>query len=608
MSGYTLVSQQIRDLIIRGIVKVPETNLNLLQGKKRFFENEGLEKRVQPSSYEPIIGDEVFRLDAESVGLLSPRADETISRTLKQIPSIFRERKSTVGGFELRGGQTYLIPLEERINLSKANGKITHIRSSPKSSTGRLFPKTRLIADYNPYVDEISTEHSGDLQLWLIYQPLPISMIIHPGSTLNQLRFFNGDAKMSPEEIVKIEKPFLFDKDGNPIRLTEKDVYDGITLHLDLEGEATYGIAALRAKNNPDPIDLSRKGFYNPEPYFEPIKKGELIVKRGEHYLFPSKEVLKIPRKFSAELRRQSHIGIEGRSHDAGFIDNGFTGDLVFEFSPDEEARTILIDGRPLSRMDLFRVSKIPDKKYGKEIGSNYQNQMGPRTSKHFKPFGFKSAARNLLYAKKTLVQEANVLLRHRKSDEGFEFMDEDSAKRLVNDSERGWFMSRYDCENDSLILQPIPYLLIFNNNRMIFTYLRTSEEEDYGETKLFGKISFGVGGHINIEDAPNFIEKGLARKITDEVEIRGSYSEPRFVGTLFSRKQPVDTTHFGLVYAMHTDGSIKAVKKSIIKSSMFPIQNSETLSTMEREYQAEAETWTRILVPYLSKIYEIGK
>jgi hypothetical protein len=40
----------------------------------------------------------------------------------------------------------------------------------------------------------------------------------------------------------------------------------------------------------------------------------------------------------------------------------------------------------------------------------------------------------------------------------------------------------------------------------------------------------------------------------------------------------------------------------------MFPIQNSETLSTMEREYQAEAETWTRILVPYLSKIYEIGK
>src|SRR3989344_1134189 len=110
--GFSLVSQQIRDLISDGFLQVPEQNLD--QGE--FFSDSGLERRIQPASFEPSVADEVFILDTEGYGLLRPRREESVYRTLLQLPMRKRSRKNIADGFELKTGFTYLVKLNERLS------------------------------------------------------------------------------------------------------------------------------------------------------------------------------------------------------------------------------------------------------------------------------------------------------------------------------------------------------------------------------------------------------------------------------------------------------------------------------------------------------------
>ena len=62
--------------------------------------------------------------------------------------------------------------------------------------------------------------------------------------------------------------------------------------------------------------------------------KEKIHVLPGEYYLLASAEVLKVPSHLK-KLASHSHIGISVL-HFAGFIDNGFVGDLVFEVRSEE--------------------------------------------------------------------------------------------------------------------------------------------------------------------------------------------------------------------------------------------------------------------------------
>jgi len=337
--------------------------------------------------------------------------------------------------------------------------------------------------------------------------------------------------------------------------------------------------------------------------------KGKVTIERGQHYLFPSKEVINVPPNLSAQLRRHSHEGIEGTSHDAGFIDQGFKGDMVFEISPEEVSRVVLSEGMPLSRLDFFRTSQIPDKLYGEEIGSSYRGQFGPRHSNHFKSFDFAMAAQN--YAKlnrNVLVQDTNLLLRNRRIKEGFESIDSETESKLFEDIKNGFFSSRYDCEDDELILQFIPYVIIFGEdsrgNPSVFSYVRSSKIEDYGDKRLFGKHSIGVGGHVSEEDGPDYIKRCLEREMDEEVNIHGNFSQPRLTGTLMAYDKPIDRVHLGLIYATHTKGMVSPKERSLVSGEMVSINEIRD----GYHENAETETWTRILIPHLNEIYELSK
>ncbi len=606
--GYCLVSQQIRDKIAKREITVNASNL--FRNDDEFFEDDELEKRVQPASFEPVIGDEAFILDIEEHGIFSPGQKETVYRALLKLPKRQRQKIDISNGFEFKTRFNYLIPLEERVILKAGE----RVKSSPKSSTGRLFPLTRLIADYSSYFDEVICSlnlEDKSLELWLLVQPTAFNLIMHPGLTLNQLRFFNGlNVSLTQEEIVEEFKknPLLYNRGESDISPAEPVITDdGLQINLDLSGRFTHGIVALRARRNPIPIDLTKPEFYNAEDFFEPVesKEGKIKLQGNEHYLIASKGIVSVPRHLSAEVRRHYGAGIRGTWDEAGFADPGFEGDLVFEATPTEIGGITLSKdiAKPVSALEFFRTSELPDKVYGKDIGSHYQAQLGPKVSKHFKPFDYARAAKEYKKLKRdVLVQDARVLLSYRKTPEGFEPIREDVVKKLfreIEEIERSFFHSRYDCEDDELVLQVIPYVLAFGPDNNIFTYIRATNIEDYGDVRLFGKYSIGLGGHIVRNDAPKYIRNCLVREVTkEEARIYGKYSPPKLVGTMMAYEKPVDRVHFGLVYTMHVEGRVRANEKSITPLGM---KSFRWLS----EHSNPFETWSKILIPYLSLLYK---
>jgi len=621
--GFCLVSQQIRDLILNRSIVTSASNLSQYEKddpenriRRGMFKDARLESRVQPTSLDPIIGDEVFILDK----VFQPQAHEQVYQTLLRLPRRERPKANISGGFLLIKGHSYLFPLVEKIMISPEQT----VKSSPKSTFGRLFFSTRNMSDYNPCFDEINTCFDRLLDQWLLVQPLAFNAVIYPGMALSQLRFFQGlDARLSDAEIIaELEKhPILYNRVGDALSPLKTIINNGLQLHLDLSGEHSDGIVALMARHNPTFIDLKKNYMYDAEDFFLPMlaKDRKVELETNQRYLFVSKGVLGMPKHLSAELMDHSHIGAQARLHLAGYIDNLFTGDLVYEVISEELRNLTFTDNSPLSKLQLFRCQDIPDKLYGEEIGSHYQGQMGPRVSKHFKAFDYRLAAKN--YAKLSrmvLVQDTNVLKKYLLRGEGFEPLSEDQSNNLFNDISNGFFHSRYDCEDDELILQIVPYVIVFNPDHAVFCQVRASDIQLYGETKLFKKHAIGLGGHIVKADGPEYVLSSIQREVfREEVEITGNITAPKFEGVLLARDEPVDRVHFGLIYSMFTDGEVKPKEGALKIGMMVPIAdlfNPDWSLVSASEYKTQElfdkriETWTKVLMPHLNNMYRAYK
>src|SRR2546426_4017693 len=98
----------------------------------------------------------------------------------------------------------------------------------------------------------------------------------------------------------------------------------------------------------------------------------------------------------------------------------------------------------------------------------------------------------------------------------------------LLRVREYGVFRPRASMEEDPSFKQIIPYLIVRHRGRL-FLVQRSTEG---GETRLHGKYSIGVGGHINrgdVEGALDVIAAGLKRELEEELLIRGTWqARPR--------------------------------------------------------------------------------
>ncbi len=370
----TLPSQKIKELFDNDVVTPQSDN-----------------SKIQPASLDPTLSNKIFSLDS-SVGLFRPKWDARVEDILKTLPNGSVREYSLEGGFELRRGFTYLIPLNEKISWVEN----LFIRSSPKSSFGRLFLNTRLLADYNYAFDEVQLVKGRTISLWLLVQPLAFNIILYPNMSLNQLRFFyKSEGRLSPSEVKsEFSKNKLVDYQNSLNKWIENSYekfyfWDGIRIHLDLTNNPYAGLIARKVW---EPIDTSKLNYYDIKDYFDVVVSEDSKVKLepDSYALFRSKEFLMIPPYLSSELRSHSYLGINATLHFAGFIDNGFNGQLVLEVHSNELSPVILEDSMPISKLDFYKTLCVPDKIYGKSIGSHYFLQKGVRVAKFFKSEDFR--------------------------------------------------------------------------------------------------------------------------------------------------------------------------------------------------------------------------
>ncbi len=109
-----------------------------------------------------------------------------------------------------------------------------------------------------------------------------------------------------------------------------------------------------------------------------------------------------------------------------------------------------------------------------------------------------------------------------------------------------GTYRPRDEVEEDPTWKQIIPYAMVMHDEK-ILTLIRLSTQ---GEARLHGKMSIGIGGHINPEkDGPGYrLEKGLRRELEEELHYDDSVcAEPQLLGFINDDSNAVGSVHFGV-------------------------------------------------------------
>lgn len=367
-----LPSQEIREMIAAGQLRgFPDI----------------AEQQIQPASLDLRLGDVGYRVQASFVPQHSSVERGIADAGLKM--SAVDLTRTTV--FEK--GCVYIVPLLEELDLPPD----ISARANPKSSTGRLDIFTRLITDYGVEFEKVRAGYKG--RLYAEIASRTFSIIVRAGMTLNQLRFLRGNPKPSDRATTALERTALeneealvYGEEGSPARA--RIGKDSIMLSVNLQAAGVGEVVAYRARKNAPVIDLANINHYDPEDFWDlrhdPGKRG-LILDTGDFYILASKEKVSVPPDWAAEMVSMDQDIGEFRIHYAGFFDPGFghgSGDVrgtraVLEVRAHEVPFRIE-HGQIMGRLMYIPLRSRPDKIYGSNIGSNYQQQ-GLALSKHFK-------------------------------------------------------------------------------------------------------------------------------------------------------------------------------------------------------------------------------
>jgi predicted NUDIX family phosphoesterase len=128
-------------------------------------------------------------------------------------------------------------------------------------------------------------------------------------------------------------------------------------------------------------------------------------------------------------------------------------------------------------------------------------------------------------------------------------FLKESMDEVLCLIKEHAFFGEREKAEHDPSHKQIIPYVVL-TSGKKVFAVKRLKAQ---GEKRLHEKVSIGLGGHINPEDAVSGKtpwESALERELSEEVFFEKK-KEAELIGILNDDETPVGRVHFGLVYQL---------------------------------------------------------
>ncbi len=328
------------------------------------------EEQIQPASLDLRLGDIAHRIRASFL----PGLEGKVEGKIKELRMT---RVDLTGSAVLEKGCVYVVPLLEELNLpDDISGK-----ANPKSTTGRLDIFTRLLTDYGAEFDRVPAGYKGPLYAEIVSRTFTVA--VRAGMRLSQLRFVRGNPIYHDRMIAKLdEAETLVYLDGGSPQKARVDRGLRITANLESHCEE---VVAYKARRNAPAIELDRLNYYSPEEFWELRYSSPdqgLILDPGDFYILASRERVRVPPEFAAEMVPFDPADGEFRIHYAGFFDPGFgygASDIkgtcaVLEVRA-HEVPFLIEHGQLVGRLNYMPLLSRPDRIYGREIGSSYQQQ-----------------------------------------------------------------------------------------------------------------------------------------------------------------------------------------------------------------------------------------
>jgi dCTP deaminase len=328
------------------------------------------ELQIQPASLDLRLGDVAYQVGASLLPGKKARVLEAAEWLQMQTIDLTKPQI-------LLKGCVYLIPAKEVLNLPRG----VMAKANPKSTTGRLDVFARLIADNADQFDRVENGYRGPV--FIEVAPKTFNIKVRAGTKLNQLRFLLGRPSQwdASQRAAQAGEALVYSKRGEPLSAT---VRRGVWLTVDLAEEpgSTLG---WKARSNTPVVDFDLIDYYDPAEYWEPIHanpRGDLILNPGEFYILGSKERVRVPPSFAAEMVPYDPAMGEFRAHYAGFFDPGFgygSGDVqgtraILEVRS-HDVPYLLRDGQSIARLVYEGLTEVPAKLYGEDLPSSYQDQ-----------------------------------------------------------------------------------------------------------------------------------------------------------------------------------------------------------------------------------------
>ena len=352
----------------------------LIRSKEILALREVTPKQIQPASLDLRLGAKAHRVRASFL----PGPERSVA---EKIAELSMHQIDLTQGAVLETGCVYVAQLEEGLALTGAIAGW----ANPKSSVGRLDVFTRLITDRATEFDRVPAGYKGPLYAEI--SPQTFSVLARQGSRLNQLRLGRGSRKTSKAErsAVHGEIELVGDEPRE-----NKGAAQALDITIDLAGDRATGLVGFRAKKHTTLIDIDQSGIYEPAEFWDPIyvtPERRLILDPNEFYILASRELVRVPPDYAAEMAAYDTQVGEFRAHYAGFFDPGFgyqadggPGTRAVLEVRSHKVPFFLEHGQIVGRLVYERMAAPPDQLYGEGIGSSYQTQ-GLKLSKHFKAF-----------------------------------------------------------------------------------------------------------------------------------------------------------------------------------------------------------------------------
>lgn len=160
-----------------------------------------------------------------------------------------------------------------------------------------------------------------------------------------------------------------------------------------------------------------------------------------------------------------------------------------------------------------------------------------------------------------------------------------------ILDSKELFYKDRAEAETDEGFKQLIPYTVIVHADRA-FVYERTPKG---GEGRLHGKLSLGVGGHINPEDGEENASywTGFRRELAEEVGLKSDKIYAPIRGVIYDASNAVGRVHLGVVHVLKVPSTAIRVKDEALTAGQW-----RDVEWLTREDNLDRlESWSRLLV-----------